>query len=162
MKNALVISLSFVFAFILEVVPMSWLINWMRPEWVLLTLIYWVLVLPDRVGISIAFILGLLMDLVSGALLGEHALAFVAISYMMTYFSQRIRLLSMIQQMIFMFLLLFAYQTFQFWTWKISGIGVGDVTVSKGLYWLASVTSVLVWPIIYTFLKYYQNRYKVY
>ena len=163
MKNTLVITMSFLFALILEIIPMSWLANWMRPEWVLLVLIYWVMVLPDKVGVSIAFILGLLMDLIKGSLLGEHALAFVIIAYIIARFCPRIRLLPLMQQMVVIFLFLFVYQTFQFWMWSFSGVGIGEAPVTdKGMYWLSSLTSVIIWPLVYTFLRFYQNRYKVY
>ena len=46
-----VIILTFLVAFVLAVLPLpAWLL-WGRPEWVALTLIYWCIALPQRVGI---------------------------------------------------------------------------------------------------------------
>ncbi len=158
-KTTTVITISFVLALLLEIIPISSLANWIRPEWVLLVLIYWVMMLPDKVGVSIAFILGLFMDLIKGTLLGAHALAFVIIAYLFTRFCPRMRLLPLWQQVVVIFLFLFVYKTFQFWVWGLSGVGE---TVGRGMYWLSSITSAIIWPLVYTLLKAYQNRYKVY
>lgn len=51
------------------------------PDFVALVLVFWSLREPQMVGIGIAFALGLLMDIHSAALLGEHALAYSLLSY---------------------------------------------------------------------------------
>lgn len=159
MKTILVITLSFIIALVLEMIPLPWAANWVRPEWVLLVLIYWVMILPDKVGVNVAFILGLFMDLSKGTLLGSHALAFVIIAYFIARFYSRLKLPSIWQQLFLVLIFVFAFQTFEFWVWGLSGVvrGVGD-----GRYWLATISSVLVWPLVYVGLRVYQNYYKVY
>ena len=51
------------------------------PDFVALALVFWSLREPQMVGIGVAFALGLLMDVHSAALLGEHALAYSLVSY---------------------------------------------------------------------------------
>ena len=45
-------------------------------------LIFWLLHRPQNIGISMAFVIGLLLDIGSGAPLGLHALAFILAAYL--------------------------------------------------------------------------------
>ena len=45
------------------------------PDLLALTLAFWVVHQPRRVGVGAGFVLGLLIDVHQGALLGQHALA---------------------------------------------------------------------------------------
>ncbi len=53
---------------------------WM-PDLLALTLVFWSVHQPRRVGIGAAFVFGLLMDVHQSSLLGQHALAYTALSY---------------------------------------------------------------------------------
>jgi len=68
---------SFVFAYLLSVLPWSgaWLLA--RPDFVLLVLLFWSLHEPRAIGQGMAFALGLLMDVSDSMLLGQHAFAYV-------------------------------------------------------------------------------------
>jgi rod shape-determining protein MreD len=66
-------------ALLLNYLPTSaWL--WM-PDWVALTLVFWTIREPRRVGMSTAFILGLAMDVADASLMGQHSLAYVLAAY---------------------------------------------------------------------------------
>ncbi len=51
------------------------------PDFVALVLLFWNVHQPRKVGMGIAFFLGLLMDVHNASLLGEHALAYTLLSY---------------------------------------------------------------------------------
>src|SRR5215212_3712357 len=51
------------------------------PDWLILVLVFWSVHQPLRVGIGAAFVFGLAMDVHQAALLGQHALAYTALSY---------------------------------------------------------------------------------
>lgn len=159
MKSFFVIGLTFVLAIILEIIPLPSFLFWIRPEWVILALVYWALVLPDKIGLSAAFLLGLLMDVLMGSLLGQHALAYVVIAYFIIRFGTQIRFFPLWQQTFTIFLVVFTYQSFLFFVRQL--LGPEQVTATW-LYWLPSFVSSLLWPFIYTFLQSYQNRYRVY
>jgi len=53
---------------------------WM-PDFLALVLVFWAVHQPLRVGIGAAFIFGLAMDVHQASLLGQHALAYTALSY---------------------------------------------------------------------------------
>ena len=66
-----VILLSFAVALLLAVFPLPLWLGWARPEFVALALIYWVIALPQRVGMVAAFGLGLVLDILEGAVPGQ-------------------------------------------------------------------------------------------
>jgi rod shape-determining protein MreD len=72
------ITASFVIALGLEMLPWG---GWPMPEFLALTLVFWNVFQPRRVGISLAWLLGLVMDVHSGSLLGQHALVYSLLSY---------------------------------------------------------------------------------
>lgn len=53
---------------------------WM-PDLLALTLVFWAVHQPLRVGVGAAFIFGLAMDVHQASLLGQHALAYTALSF---------------------------------------------------------------------------------
>lgn len=57
-----------------------------RPDFVLVAVLYWLLRAPNLCNVGTAWVAGLLVDLATGSLLGQHALsftitAFIALSY---------------------------------------------------------------------------------
>jgi len=52
-----------------------------QPDMLALVLVFWNVHQPRRVGVGVAFSCGLLMDVHSSALLGQHALAYTLLSY---------------------------------------------------------------------------------
>jgi rod shape-determining protein MreD len=51
------------------------------PDLLALVLVAWNVLQPRRVGIGVAFVAGLVMDVQDGAVLGQHALAYTLLSY---------------------------------------------------------------------------------
>ncbi|AFP85423.1 rod shape-determining protein MreD [secondary endosymbiont of Heteropsylla cubana] len=73
---------SFLVGMILQIIPWPFQICFFLPFWTKLLLIYWITVLPHRVNINAAFILGLITDIIFGITIGIHALAFTILSYL--------------------------------------------------------------------------------
>ena len=51
------------------------------PDLLALVLVFWNVHQPRRVGVGVAFLFGLLVDVNEGAILGQHALAYTLLSY---------------------------------------------------------------------------------
>jgi hypothetical protein len=77
--NPYFISFSLAAAFLLNLMPWGRLLG--VPDFVALVLLFWNVHQPRKVGMGIAFSLGLLMDVHNASLLGEHALAYTLLSY---------------------------------------------------------------------------------
>ena len=61
-----VILVTFIAALLLTIIPLPDWARYLRPDWVGLVLIYWCLALPERVGVSTGWFMGLLVDLLTG------------------------------------------------------------------------------------------------
>ena len=59
---------------------------WGRAAWVpdvvAVVLVFWTVHQPQRVGVGVAFVLGLCMDVHQAALLGQHALSYTVLTYL--------------------------------------------------------------------------------
>lgn len=154
--NWFVIPLSFLLALILTLLPMPDWAVWLRPDWVLLILIYWNITLPYRVNVGTAWFIGLLLDVLNGTALGEHALALTVVSYVVVKMHARLHMFPLLQQGLAVFLLVLLYEFILF---CVQGF-VGEFP--RGwLYWLSSITSMLLWPWIFTIMRDCRRRFRV-
>jgi len=129
---------------------------YLRPEWITLVLIYWVIALPKTVGMKSAWVLGLLTDALLGSLLGQHALAFMLTVYVSSSLYQRLRMMPSWQQSLFVFGIIFLSQSMIFWTGKVTS-GVQWTY----LYFLPSITSALLWPWIFIVLRSVRRHFNI-
>ena len=91
----LVIYLSLLVALVLMILPLPDWVQIYRPNWIALTLIYWSMALPKRVGLWFAFFTGIILDTSLGTLLGQHTLPLLLIIYINLNLYQRIRVLAL-------------------------------------------------------------------
>jgi rod shape-determining protein MreD len=150
------IALSVVVALTLSILPLpEWALPY-RPDWVTLVLIYWCLALPARVGVGVAWVVGLLLDVLSGSLLGQHALGLAVVAFLALRFHQQIRVFPLIQQALVILLLLGVKQLLLLW---VNGI-LGHPGPTW-LYWAPSLTGMMLWPWIYVILRDLRRRFHV-
>lgn len=155
-NNGWVIFASFIVALILMLLPMpSWTV-WLRPSWVLLVLIFWTMHVPYRVNVGIAWLMGIILDVLNGTLLGEHALALSIVIYFVARIHSRLCMFPLLQQGLSVFLLVLFYQAI---IYCIQGF-IGDLP--RGiLYWSSALTSMLLWPWVYSILRDVSRRFKM-
>lgn len=72
--------------------------GWWMPDWTALVLCFWCVREPRRVNMGTAFICGLLMDVADGAVLGQHAVAYVLLAWASAALSRRILWFSLSKQ----------------------------------------------------------------
>ena len=106
-----------------------------------LAIIYWCMNVPERVGVGVAWVCGLALDVMQYTLLGEQALSLAIVAFIVTRYHDRFRKMSPLQQLVCVFaLLLFDcvfvafVQSFMFqadFSWKTCA---------------PAVTAVLLWP----------------
>jgi rod shape-determining protein MreD len=151
-----VILLTFITALILAMIPLpSWL-EILRPEWVTLVLIYWCMALPQRVGVGVGWLAGLLLDVVTGSLLGLHALALSLTAFLALRLHQRVRVFPVWQQALTILILVALQQLLVLWI-----KGIINQTPQTLTYWLPSLASTLVWPAVFITLRAVRRRYHV-
>ena len=155
-RGTSVIVVTFLIAIVLAVMPLPEWARLYRPQWVTLVLIYWTLALPQRVGVAVGFVLGILLDALTGTLLGQHALALSLIAYITLKTHQRVRLFPLWQQAVFVLSLLLLERLLAATAMGAAGRGTPDAA-----FWLATVAGALLWPWAYFILRDLRRRFRV-
>lgn len=151
-----IVLLTFAVAMLLTIVPLADSMRTLRPDWVALTLIFWCLTLPYRVSVGSGFIAGLLLDVLTGTLLGQHAIALSLIAYVCVRLHQRIRIYPMWQQALTVLILLVLHQLLTLWIDSIIGRPARPPS-----YWLQSVVSAALWPLVYRMMTVLRINFSV-
>lgn len=155
-RGAWVIVISIVLSLMLTALPVPvWALGW-RPAWVALVLIYWCLAVPQRVGVGVGWVLGVVLDIMSGTLIGQHALGLCVVAFVTHKLHQQVRVLPLWQQGVSVFGLVLLYQVLVLWTNGIRGI-----PVQVWWYWAAPLTSMLLWPWVFILLRDLRRKYQV-
>ena len=113
------------------------------PDVLALALVFWAIHQPLRVGVGTAFFFGLAMDVHQGALLGQHALAYTALSYFAITISRRLLWYSIPSQALQIFPLLAGAHAVQFAVRLMAGHGFPGWA-----FVLAPLLEALLWPVI--------------
>ena len=113
--NFFIIPLTLILGLTLQILPLPDWAQIYRPDWVALMLIYWSMALPKHVGLLYAFVAGLLVDVAEGMLLGQHSLALVIIIFINLNLHQRIRVMSLAGQAVYVLMLLLIDQMAVLW-----------------------------------------------
>jgi rod shape-determining protein MreD len=151
-----VILLTFIVALMLTVFPLPDWARYLRPDWVGLVLIYWCMALPDRVGVSTGWFMGLMVDLLTGTVLGQHALSLTVVAYLTLKFHQRLRLFPVMQQALTVLVLLILHQLLALWISRI----IGRPAV-PWFFWMPSVLGTLIWPLVYPLLRGIRRGFRI-
>lgn len=151
-----VITATFVLALLLTALPMPEAAAVWRPAWVALVLVYWCMAVPERVGVVVGWTAGLFLDVMTGTLLGQHALGLSVVAYVTHRAHRRVRVLPLWRQGITIFGLVFVYQALVLWSNGIRGIPV----VASG-YWTSPFISMFLWPWVFVVLRAVRRRYDV-
>lgn len=151
-----IILLSFIAAFILSMVPLPQILQTARPEFITIVLIYWCIALPSRVGVGTGWLAGLVVDVSTDALFGQHALTFALIAYLAIKLHQRIRVFPIWQQALTILVLMMFQGTITLW---IKGM-LGDAP-SLLSFMLPAISTALFWPVAYLLMRQIRRYYQI-
>ncbi|VAW93882.1 Rod shape-determining protein MreD [hydrothermal vent metagenome] len=155
-QGGFVIFLSFIVAFMLSIIDLPTWAEEIRPQWVVLVLIYWAMALPQRISVGAGWVIGLLLDVTQSAILGQNALALAFVAFLTAHLHQRLRVFPFWQQAIVIFVFVIIYNLIVLWIKGISG--------SAPNVWLLitpSFTSAIFWPLVFIFLRRVRRIYRV-
>lgn len=150
------IYLSLFLAMIFSIAPMPDLLQAFRPDWLLLALFYWSIALPHKVNIGTAFIFGLLLDILMGAVLGVNALILSFIAYIAAVNYLTIRNFSMWQQALIVALLSSLYKLSHYWIEHF----LTTASFFPELMW-PIVVNTLIWPWIFLLFRKYRRKLRI-
>lgn len=155
-RNTWVIWLSLALALLLSVSSLPKFMEVGRPLWLALFLTYWVLALPHRVGMTTAWCVGLLADVLNGTLLGQNALILTLVIFLVMNLQQRLRMFPMWQQSMVLLVVFGLAQLVQLWLNALTGSRPPTLA-----FLLPALVSALLWPWVCVILRGVHKRLSV-
>ncbi len=113
-----------------------------RPDFVALMLIFWCWHRPEYIGLWVAFLIGLLSDVMHFVVLGENALAYILVVYLAKLCSARLRGASAGVRMLVVLLLLTVDTTVA----NLMHVKLHGADAVGGA-WLSPIAGVAVWAV---------------
>ena len=149
--NPFFIALSLALALALNLLPLGR--HAAAPDVLAVVLAFWSVHQPRRVGLGVAFLCGLAMDVHEGALLGQHALAYAVLGHAAVMMHRRLLWFGLAGQVV-QVLPLFALATTVALAVRLA---VGGMFPGWGIL-LAPVFDALLWPLAHLLLLAPQRR----
>lgn len=147
-----IVLLTLLAGLVVDVIPLPAWAAPFRPDAVLLVLVYWCLAAPARVGVGVAWVLGLCMDVLQGSLLGQQALAYASVGLLAVAFHLRVRMYPLWQQALVVGALVLLAHGLAAWTRALAGAAV------DWRYFLPALSAVLLWPWLFIILRDLRRR----
>ena len=138
-------------AFLVNLLPLGRLV-WM-PDVLAVVLVFWNVHQPRHVGLAAAFVFGLCLDVHQAALLGQHALAYSALSFAAIALQRRILWLPVLAQALHLLpLFALSYALITLVRLIVGGVAPGWLTL------LAPLLEAALWPVLTWLLLAPQRR----
>lgn len=144
---------SLILAVLLEQLPWSGWALALRPDFVLVGVLFWTLHQPARISFGAAFFLGLLADFQDGAVFGQHAIAYVIGVYLVLFFRMRLLQFDPFRQAAQLFPILLTVQL------VVLLVGWLAVNPPAGLAMLLPVlSSTVLWYLVALFVRLWHGK----
>ncbi|RMH14803.1 MAG: rod shape-determining protein MreD [Gammaproteobacteria bacterium] len=126
------------------------------PEWTLLVTIYWVLYLPLRINIGLAWSIGLCMDILHDTSMGVYALCYLVSAMIIYLFHQRVRYYPLWQQCLVIFSISMLVQLIALWFRTEAPLASGVLS-----YFIMPVSNAFLWPLVAELLLRTRQRFQI-
>ncbi len=130
-------------ALLLQLLPWSGFMLNIKPDFLLLVLLFWLLRAPQICNIGVAWMAGVFMDLINGDLFGVNALAYALTAFLAVMYQRRLILFTVLQQSGYVFLLLFVNQVILLLLKTFTGSEYFGWT-----YFVPSISGILLWYVV--------------
>lgn len=141
--NISTIAITMVIALIFQLYPWSGTGVTLRPDFLLVVSLYWLLRMPNVVNIGVIWLAGLMVDLSTGSLIGQHALSYAITGFLALLFQRRIVLFNKWQLASYVLVLIFINRVI------VLGLKLFADNENPGLvYFLPVLTSMLLWQMM--------------
>jgi rod shape-determining protein MreD len=149
----LAIAASVLVALVLQLFELHYALAVLRPMWVPLVLVYWVMAIPQPTGLAMAWIAGLMLDVLLGSVLGQHALGLTVVVFVALGLRGWLALFPIWQEAALLTLLWLLYAFLMFWI-----DGATGHRADPWLQWLPVLTTGLCWPLVVAFMNSMRRR----
>lgn len=143
----LVMVISFIIASMLNVYPLAIHLALLRPMWLTMVLIFWLIFRPTLIGAGIAFFIGIISDLLIDTRLGQQAFCAVLVAFSVKFASGYLKKLSTLSVWLLASACLVLYQvTLVVLHLVMTGVFVPELFISLGI-------SILIFPVVLLALR---------
>ena len=139
----LALIISILLASVLQLVPVSGYLIVLKPNFLLLVVIGWIIFRPSQWGIGFAAFTGLLADLIFRAPIGVHVLLFSTVGAIPLYLSGWLVYFSLIHRCLFVFILII-FAEFM----RNMLLSMWEIPIDYSYIILVALASAIVWPAI--------------
>tara|TARA_B100001750_G_scaffold34764_1_gene24592 strand:- start:12981 stop:13463 length:483 start_codon:yes stop_codon:yes gene_type:complete len=147
-RNLIFIWSVFLLSILLTIIPLPDLIDSFRLPWLMMAVIYFSIFNVSLIGIVSAWLSGLILDLMGGGLMGEHAMILSILSYLSYRFRFQIRVYPIWQIIVVVFLLLCLGELISVWIQGFSG----NMRINI-IEWINIGIAAILWPIFMGFIQ---------
>lgn len=141
--NITTVLLTLIVALTFQLYPWSGQGVILRPDFLLVVTLYWIVRAPYLINVGIAWFAGLIVDLSTGSLLGQHAMAFGFAAFLALLYQRRLVLFNRWQLTVYIFALLIAERAI------VLMLKLFADYENPGLsYFVPVVTSLILWQLI--------------
>ncbi|KJV29950.1 rod shape-determining protein MreD [Aquitalea magnusonii] len=137
------IFMTFLLAVLVEMVPLPHGSTRWLPDFISLVLLYWVINQPRRVNVGLAFLMGLVADIATAGMLGQHALAYSVTAYLALSRQRQLIMFNLGQQALSVLALMLCNQSIM----VVARMLTGSAFVGWS-YFLPPLIGALLWPLL--------------
>jgi len=137
-----------ILSIVLTIIPVPDLINSFRLPWLMMTVIYFSIFNVSLIGVLSAWFAGLILDLMTGGLMGENAMILSIISYISYRFRFQIRVYPIWQIMVVVLILLSFGELLSLWIQGVSG--TNNISI---VHWINISIAIIIWPLFMGFIQ---------
>jgi rod shape-determining protein MreD len=142
-ESALLVYVTALIALMLSVLPLPAVVEMVWPNLLVLVVLYWSTMTPLAGGMLIGFIAGLILDLLNGSQLGQHAFALSLVTYLAIRLHLLTRAKPIFEQALFVAIALFVYEAT---LWAIDGFS--SQYTGGWSRWVHIASGTAIWPVI--------------
>lgn len=142
------VSLSVFVALVLTALPAPEVLFNFWPDWVALVLFYWALMMPERVGPWVGFLVGTLMEALFVKSFGVLGLGFATLLFVINGVHLQLRVLSVWQQMIVVTLFIGIFKLVTGWLY-----GLIEGFALSGEYFYSLLGCMVIWPFLFILMQ---------
>lgn len=147
-KGGIAIILSLFIAMLMNTIPFPEVIALFKPDWVAMVLIYWVMAVPNRVGVTSGWVLGLFVDVLEGSLFGINALSLAFVAFFVQMLYHRLRLFPRWKQALNVAVIVGIHRLL-----VVSLTGLVENVNTDFSYWFPLISVAIFWPWVFIILR---------
>ncbi|MFZ4076622.1 MAG: rod shape-determining protein MreD [Legionellaceae bacterium] len=142
------LSLVLLLVFMLSIMPLPSVLDLFRPLWGLMFMLFIQLTMPSAFRIGLLLWVGLMLDVLSVSVMGQHPVALILTAWLASHWARRFNFFSVQQQMILMIVLCFVYQSVLYFFDMLFGYHASVL-----MYCAPIVSTTVVWLVVKPFVS---------